>query len=354
MHVLRICHLHRPKAGDAVRIRAASRDELQSSTGGLDRELSTSVVALLQEYRRKACGDLRKHSLSFEVSEGAEVTLEANPEDVSAETLGMWTDMLGVNRLSLGVQSFHEQELVPLGRGHGRAGALGAIALAASNVPRLSVDLILGLPGQTRESVAESAELATSGPVGHLSLYLLDLEPGSALEQRVRAGLVELPSEEETAEMYRTVIRIAEQRGFHQYEVSNFARPGEESIHNRHYWSRRSYVGVGLGAHSFDGRVRSANTRVIRDYIETADSGALPETFRERLGDEEVRHERLFLGLRQSRGLALDELHELAGEGVEEWLEEWLEQGWLISEAGWVRFSVEGFLISDELLAELF
>ncbi|MBW3672353.1 MAG: radical SAM protein, partial [Acidobacteria bacterium] len=132
--------------------------------------------------------------------EGAEITLEANPEDVSEETLERWTTLLGVNRISLGVQSFHENELAPLGRLHGRQGALEAIELASRHVPRSSVDLILGLPGQTVESVAASAKLALQGPAGHLSLYLLDLEEGSALEQRVRAGLIDLPGDDETAE----------------------------------------------------------------------------------------------------------------------------------------------------------
>lgn len=287
-------------------------------------------------------------------TDGAEITLEANPEDVTEQNLARWTTLLGVNRISLGVQSFHESELDPLGRGHGRQGALEAIDLASQNVPRLSVDLILGLPNQTVGSVAASTELALQGPAGHLSLYLLDLEPGSALEQRVAAGLVDLPSDDETAEMYRTVVRLAGERGLEQYEVSNFARPGEEAVHNRRYWERKPYIGLGLGAHSFDAASRSSNTRVIREYVEMIESGSLPIVFTETLDQDEIRHERIFLGLRQAAGVPASELRQLAGESGETWLEEALDQKWVTIDDDRVRFTVEGFLLSDELMAALF
>lgn len=312
--------------------------------GGTPSRLSApSVERLSEELDDRSC------------VEGAEITLEANPEDVSEESLDRWTTLLGVNRISLGVQSFHESELAPLGRIHGRRGALEAIELASRHVPRLSVDLILGLPGQTVESVAASAELALQGPAGHLSLYLLDLEEGSALEQRVRAGLIDLPADDETAEMYRIVVRLARQHGLEQYEVSNFARPGQEAVHNRRYWERRPYIGLGLGAHSFDSANRSSNTRVIREYLEMIESGSLPIVFTETLDENEIRHERIFLGLRQVAGVPASELRELAGESGEKWLEEALEQKWVtIDDDDRVRFTVDGYLVSDELISALF
>lgn len=286
--------------------------------------------------------------------DGAEITLEANPEDVNPAALDRWSRDLGVNRLSLGVQSFHEAELTPLGRGHGRQGALDAIELAAGSMARLSVDLMLGLPEQTVERVESSAEMAMTGPAGHLSLYLLDLEPGSALERRVHSGLIDLPPEDAVAEMYRAVIRLAGEHGLEQYEVSNFARPGQKAVHNCRYWTREPYVGVGLGAHSFDGTTRTSNTRNIREYVELIESGSLPVSFSEVLTEEEIRHERIFLGLRQTGGLPADELRELAGADAQEWMDEALEQGWVELESERVRFTVEGFLISDELMARLF
>lgn len=299
-------------------------------------------------------GQLGEALARYELAEGAEVTLEANPEDVDQTALARWRSDLGVNRLSIGVQSFHESELAPLGRGHGRQGALEAIELAAGVMSRLSVDLILGLPDQTVKRVETSAELAMKGPAGHLSLYLLDLEPGSALERRVHSGLIDLPPEDEVAEMYRAVIRLADEHGLEQYEISNFARPGEKAVHNCRYWTREPYIGLGLGAHSFDGVARTSNTRVIREYIEMIESGSLPVSFREVLTEEEIRHERIFLGLRQTRGLQADQLREIVGAGAQDWIDEALEQGWVAIERDHVRFTVEGFLVSDELVAKLF
>lgn len=288
------------------------------------------------------------------VAEGAEVTMEVNPEDVSREAVSRWTEHFGVNRLSLGVQSFHDDELRPLGRQHGSSGARDAIECAAALVPRLSLDLILGLPHQTVASVASSTEAALATPAGHLSLYLLDLEPESALERRVTSGRVDLPPDERTAEMYRVVVQRAEVGGLSQYEVSNFARSGEESIHNRRYWNRESYIGVGLSAHSFDGASRSSNVRSIIEYVETIEAGEDPTVFRETLGEEEIRHERLFLGMRQASGLSLGEFHSLTDDSSGAWLSQAIEQGWVTIDQNRVRFTVEGFLLSDELLAQLF
>lgn len=290
----------------------------------------------------------------FSRETGAEVTIEVNPEDVSRDALGRWVDHLGVNRVSVGVQSFHDAELEPLGRQHGAAVAIEAVELAASVVPRVSLDLILGLPRQSVESVRSSTETAMALPVGHLSLYLLDLEPGSALEGRVRSGLASLPADEQTAEMYREVVRLATRAGLEQYEVSNFARSGEEAVHNRRYWMREPYVGVGIGAHSFDGTVREGNVRSLADYVSAIESGESAVSFREELTPEEVRHERLFLGMRQNRGLPLDELIELGGEHAREWLDESRDRGWVEVGDDAVRFTVEGLLLSDELLARLF
>ncbi|MDX1582296.1 MAG: radical SAM family heme chaperone HemW [Thermoanaerobaculia bacterium] len=326
-----------------LRVPTGARIESLYFGGGTPSRLAPRSVARLGE----ALGALQRPS-------NAEVTFEANPEDVDLESVSRWIELLGVNRLSVGAQSFHEEELRPLGRQHGRSGAVDAIELATSLVPRVSVDLILGLPHQTPESVRSSAEIALSMPVGHVSLYLLDLEPGSALEGRVRGGLVDLPDDDVTAEMYREVVRATGRAGLEQYEVSNFARPGEEAIHNRRYWERKPYLGVGIGAHSFDGRQRSGNVRSISDYLEAIESRGSAVDFEEVLTDEEIRHERLFLGMRQTAGLPLEELMSLGGDGARSWLDEGVEQGWIELDDGTVRFTIEGFLVSDELLARLF
>ncbi|HEY0788947.1 MAG TPA: radical SAM protein, partial [Thermoanaerobaculia bacterium] len=142
---------------------------------------------------------------TYDVADGAEVTLEANPEDVETASIAAWTD-LGVNRLSVGVQSLHDDELQPLGRIHGRTRALDALGTAVASGVRVSADLILGLPGQTLRSALESVEGVLATGIGHLSMYMLDLEPGSALSSRVERGLVALPDDEAVAEMYLAAV----------------------------------------------------------------------------------------------------------------------------------------------------
>jgi oxygen-independent coproporphyrinogen III oxidase len=289
----------------------------------------------------------------FPIADGAEVTFEANPEDVDEETVGRWSERLRVNRFSLGVQSFHDDELRPLGRQHGREGALRALRALEGSGCRTSVDLIVGLPAQTVARVGESVDLALDSDVGHLSLYMLDLEPGSALEMRVNAGLLSLPDDGRTAAMYREVVRRATGYGLRQYEVSNFAMPGEEAVHNRRYWRREPYIGVGLGAHSFDGLRRSANTRDLREYLELMERGGTAVTFEETLSEEEVRRERLLLALRQSDGIAIDAFMELAGEMGRDWIAEGHREAWLEKEPDRIRFTIEGFLVSNELISRL-
>ncbi len=282
-----------------------------------------------------------------------ELTLEANPEDVTATSLSAWCDA-GINRISLGIQSFHDDELRPLGRAHGREGALRALELISGTELRLSLDLIAGLPGQTRERFDQSLDLALGSGAGHLSIYLLDLEERSALDRRVRQGLVALPDEDEVVEMWLSARQRCQEAGIEPYEVSNYARPGEQSRHNRSYWDRTPYLGLGLGAHSFFGSTRLANPTVIGEYIVRLEEGRDPTVFEETIGSEEERHERLLLGLRQTRGMETSELVRLAGKGGIEWKRRGLSEGWLEERQGSIAFTPRGFLLSNDLLSELF
>lgn len=289
----------------------------------------------------------------FDLAAGAEVTLEANPEDVTPEGLATWRD-LGVNRLSIGVQSFHDTELIPLGRLHGRRRALEAAALGVASGMRSSLDLIIGLPGQTPASFRESLEIAIGTGAGHLSLYMLDLEPGSALAGRLERGLVALPPDESAAETYLAAVERLAAAGFGQYEVSNFARAGEESRHNLRYWQRAPYLGFGAGAHSFEGAMRRGNVADVRRYIERVSRGEDPIEVADRLGSEEERRELLFLALRQTRGIEYPRLIEWSEGRGATWCERGVSEGWISNRNGRVAFTPRGFLVSSELLAELF
>ena len=277
----------------------------------------------------------------FDVAAGAEFSLEANPEDITPDALAAWR-ALGVNRVSVGVQSFHEEELRPLGRVHGPQRARDAIRDAVASGARTSLDLILGLPYQTAESFRVTLETAIDSGAGHLSLYMLDLEEGTALERQVASGTIVLPDDELVASLYAEAVERLEAAGLHQYEISNF---GDPCRHNLRYWRREEYLGFGAGAHSFVGNRRFANSKNV-DGWET--------DFAETLSDADVRRETIFLCLRQTSGIDYDDVVRLCGAGGTEWMERGLSDGWLRREGGRVAFTSAGFLLSNDYISQLF
>jgi len=282
-----------------------------------------------------------------------EWTLEANPEDFEGDSVERWRE-LGVTRISVGVQSLHEAELRPLGRLHGQDGALAAARAAVASGLQTSVDVIIGLPGQSPESFSETLRPLLDLGVGHVSLYILDLDEETPLRRRVAAGRVALPDEDAVAGQYERAVGVCASFGLRQYEVSNFARPGEESLHNLRYWRREPYLGFGLGAHSFEAERRWANSREIAEYMDLVEKGSSPVTFQERLSDEERREEQIFLGLRRAEGLDEAQLRDLAPGRADEWAARGMENGWLHRESDRFAFTPRGFLVSSELIAELF
>ncbi len=295
--------------------------------------------------------DALRAEFSFAVD--CEISIEANPEDVTGESLRGWTD-LGINRLSLGVQSLHNDELLPLGRVHGRDKALAALALASSSPQTLSADLILGLPRQTAATFQQSLEEVVDSGVDHISVYLLDIEQGTPLQTRLSSGAITIPEDGLVADCYKAMVELLAGRGLQQYEVSNFARVGRECRHNSRYWSREPYFGFGMGAHSFDGETRLANAGEIERYIQLMQSGDSAVVTRERLSEEDVRHEKLFLQLRQRTGIEYSQLVALCGSEAERWVVEGRRAGWLRKDEDRVAFTADGFLVSNELISQLF
>jgi oxygen-independent coproporphyrinogen-3 oxidase len=285
----------------------------------------------------------------FAFDKHVEFSMEANPEDVTEEALTFWRS-LGVDRISIGVQSFHDDELLPLGRVHGRAQALEAVRIATTSGIRTSLDLILGLPRQTAASFEATLETAIATGTGHVSLYMLDLEEGTALARQVKDERVTLPDDDLVANLYAMAIERFAEAGLVQYEISNFARPGEECRHNLRYWRREQYLGFGIGAHSFIGDRRFANTRDIHRYI----AGEREPEFAEVLGEGEVRRETIFLRLRQAEGIDYEDVVRLCGEEGIAWMDRGLSEGWLRRVGDRVAFTTSGFLLSNEYMSQLF
>ena len=242
-----------------------------------------------------------------DVSQLEEVTLEANPENLSRDYLEMLASEGFVNRLSIGVQSFHDDELRLLNRVHSCRQAMDAVAFAAeAGFRNVSVDLIMGLPGQTvarwDDNLHRLETLLPLEAVKHLSCYELTLEPGSILERQLQMGRVQMADESVLAAQYDALQQWCERFGFQQYEVSNYCLPGYHSRHNSRYWDRTPYVGVGAGAHSFDGNCRRWNLTDIAAYVAGAAEGEVPHD-EERLSPKDAFNEYLMTALRTRRGV---------------------------------------------------
>ncbi|MBI4365173.1 MAG: radical SAM family heme chaperone HemW [Candidatus Latescibacteria bacterium] len=285
-----------------------------------------------------------------------EFTVEANPEGLSDEKLEILREA-GVDRLSLGVQSLEPAVLRFLGRIHTAEGALSALDRARRTGFRtISADLMYGVPGETPEGFWVALQRLVALGVPHLSAYPLQIEEGTPLHAKVRRGELRPEDEDAVAERYGDLVEILSRAGYRHYEVSNFALPGSESRHNEGYWLRRPYLGLGPGAHSFDGSARWRNEESIARYFERVESGALPREERIALTDRESAEERVFLALRRSRGLRVgSHLKAFRPTDVASW-RRWALAGGAVAEsrAGRVRPTDRGLLLAHDLAAELF
>ena len=286
-----------------------------------------------------------------------EITLEANPEHVDRSLLQQWRQ-IGINRLSLGVQSFKEEVLKGLGRAHSGARAREVVREAhMAGFPHVSVDLIFAAPGQNREDFQQDLEVVTSLPgLDHVSLYQLTIEPHTVFGREVRRGRMAQVDDELGADCYEDAEQHLATAGFHHYEVSNWARPGGESRHNRLYWTGAEYLGLGVGAHSlrFEGgqAKRRANARTLRIWQEDPAAGG-GET--EGVPERTFLGERLMTGLRTPSGVNLTELQatldlDVDGE-VGEVLRQLVEEGLLIREGESIKVTQRGMRLGD-LVAE--
>lgn len=300
------------------------------------------LEALLEELRRR-----------FSFTDDTEVTLEANPEDVTAQKREAWR-RAGVNRVSIGVQSFDDAELSAVGRRHDASGALRAIDRFAGSGLSLSADLILGLPGQTSASFRRNIETVEAAGFGHLSIYMLETRKSRSMHEDRRAHPERYLSDEEQADAWIEAGEALAARGFRHYEISNWAQPGREARHNVKYWTRTPTLGLGVSAHELWAGRRRANVSAIPQYVSTLSDGRRPLAVDQPIAKEEAAKERLVLGLRLARGVDAREIEDwIVAEGDRLLLDDyraWLEGGVLERADGRVRFTERGFLLSNEVL----
>jgi oxygen-independent coproporphyrinogen-3 oxidase len=295
----------------------------------------------------------------------AEFTLEANPDDVTRESVRAWT-IAGVNRLSLGAQSFDDRVLAWMHRTHDAAKVGEAVAAARDGgLTNVSLDLIFALPEALGRDLSRDLDAAVALAPGHISLYGLTVEPGTPLFRRVGRGELSPAPEQRYEEEYLLAHERLEAAGYVFYEVSNAARPGHESVHNRGYWTLDPYLGVGPSAHSFDGVTRWWNQPAYARWRAELEEGRSPIAGREILNDRQRRLEELFLGLRTREGIILPDPCPVA---LSERLGRWVVAGWAVTEPERslgpdsgpsgargvrARLTPQGWLRLDELVATI-
>ncbi len=245
-----------------------------------------------------------------------EFTIEVNPEDIN-ENFTHWLRGTPITRVSMGVQSFDDVTLHAIGRRHTAAQAAEAIRLLQDTGLSISLDLIYGLPGQTIEKWEESVVNILQFKPEHLSAYLLSYEPGTRLTAMLNAGKIQPVPTDTLVEMYHLLCRLTSSAGYDHYEISNFARPGHQARHNSSYWNLTPYLGLGPGAHSYDGaRTRSYNPHNLRAYISASGIGV---TVHETENIDEAYNDFCMVSLRTKRGLDLALVHDLFGERMAEY-----------------------------------
>ena len=275
----------------------------------------------------------------------AEVTLEANPENVTAAVAGAW-GRAGINRISLGAQSFDDRVLQWMHRTHDAAQIGRAVAtLRGAGIDNISLDLIFALPDSLERDWDQDLDRAIALEPAHLSLYGLTVEPRTPLDRWISRGAIQAPGDERYADEYLRAHERLAGAAYEFYEVSNAARDGRRSRHNSAYWSGRSYRGVGPAAHSFDGRIRSWNLSAWEGYRRAIMAGASPVDSREELSDEQRELERVYLGLRTSAGITSSRPLPAASA--------FIEQGWLVQDGSRLRCTAAGWLRLDSIVPAL-
>ena len=286
----------------------------------------------------------------------AEITIEANPDDLTEEYLRMLS-LLPFNRISIGIQSFDDKELTFLSRRHtGNEAAIAVRRAQQHGFNNISIDLMYGLPEQTMKIWQSNLQIALELNIQHISAYHLIYEEKTRMYRLLKAGKIKPVREETSTEMFAMLIDTLTSQGFIQYEISAFGREGCFSQHNSAYWKNVKYVGLGPAAHSYNGDHRSWNVASINRYIKSIGAGT-PEREVEQLSLNDKYNEFILTGLRTMWGLDLQELRARFGEQLHRYCLEnaqrYLDQKLLQSDEGVLRLTREGIFISDGIMSEL-
>lgn len=302
-------------------------------------------------------GLIRRAKVTFEISDEAEITVEANPDDLNDK----WLHALAgspANRLSIGIQSFHDQDLHYLNRVHSAKEAMVSIEKAIrSGFSNLSIDLIYGIPTLTDERWLENINTAISLNIPHISAYALTVEAGTALDHFIRKGKYTPVDDEKAAAQFKMLMKSMSKAGYEHYEISNFAQPGKYSQHNTAYWTGAKYLGIGPSAHSFNGSIRRWNVSHLGKYIEGLAAGSGIFEFEELTNIQQF-NEYVMTAIRTMWGIDTDFVLKRFGQIFPDHLTnecknpEW--QCWIVFKDNKIMLTAEGKLFADRIAAGLF
>jgi oxygen-independent coproporphyrinogen-3 oxidase len=293
----------------------------------------------------------------FDVENHAEITLEANPDDINAEKLAAWK-AAGINRLSIGVQSFFDEDLQWMNRAHNATQAVQSIQLAQrEGFNNITIDLIYGTPTLTDEHWQQNVETAIALNIPHLSCYALTVEPKTALEKMIAANKIANVDAEKQGRHFELLMQWAQAAGYEHYEISNFAKPGMQSRHNSSYWQGKQFLGLGPSAHSFNGSSRQWNIANNALYLKSIEQGIVPFEI-EQLTPTQQLNEYIMTSLRTIEGLSLLHVQQRWGLPARELIEKeaspFLQDGRMLQRGGQLVLTRQGKLFADGIAAALF
>jgi oxygen-independent coproporphyrinogen-3 oxidase len=294
---------------------------------------------------------------TYPVSPQAEITLETNPDDIAEDKLIAWRDT-GVNRLSIGIQSFADKDLEWMNRAHTAEQAVKCLGLAVQYFDNITTDLIYGTPRLTNETWKQNVQKILSFNIPHISCYALTVEPKTSLQKLIRQGIAEDINPGKQSEQFMLLMQWLEEFGYEHYEISNFAKPGFRSLHNSSYWQGKNYLGLGPSAHSFNGTSRQWNIANNKVYIHSLSENLLPFEIEILTMDQQL-NEYIMTSLRTMEGLNLQVVEERFGQKSKAILlsgiKKYMLNGKMTESAnGTLVLTKEGKLFADGIAADLF
>lgn len=299
---------------------------------------------------------LNKVYKEFPVEENAEITLEANPDDITKEKLFAWKNA-GINRLSIGIQSFFDKDLVWMNRAHNAELAVNSLQLAVKEFNNISIDLIYGSPLLSDEQWEKNVAAAINYSIPHLSCYALTVEEKTPLHKNIILKKTTDVDQDKQARQFLLLMQWLKQNGYEHYEVSNFAKPGFRSRHNSSYWQGKKYLGLGPSAHSYDGIVRKWNVANNAKYIEAINNG-VTESETEILTEIQKLNEYIMISLRTMEGMDLKKVKLVWGEekmqGMEKKISLFKKNNLLTQKGMIIQLTDDGMLRADGIAADLF